>query len=423
MVTKKKRPYLHCLSILLGLTQTLNCLANAPSITYVVRPGENLDRISQKYLLPKRNWQDLAETNKLSAPHALKVGQRLQIPIAWLAARPADVKLVRFSGEVHIGAFHSGWKPAQINAKLQTGQRIKLGDNSSAVILFADGSELALQPNSELELDTLTVYAGGHMTDTRVRLQAGRVEVRANPRGIPNQRLDIFTPSAITAVRGTQFLVEAQASNTLTQTTEGKVELKNSLGNTTVAAGYGSLVTQGERPSAPTLTKSAPELNRPATRFNDFPIQFGAVPQTEVNAWVAQAGLSDRPQMATLAKQVTSISPNFELGPLENGSYQLRTWSIDEKGMPSKISLHPFEVDIPRKLQESSVIIQASLVAKGFELHLTSPPNGLRYLLQLTKDAQGKQNVWYAYNAPNTITLPPQNEAAGSDYHLWIWVY
>lgn len=414
---------MHLVSVLLGLTQTLSCLANDPSITYVVRPGENLDQISQKHLLPKRSWRDLAETNQLSTPHALKVGQRLQIPIAWLAARPADVKLVRFSGEVHVGAYLTGWQPAQINAKLQAGQRIKLGDNSSAVLFFADGSELALQPNSELEFDTLSVYAGGYMTDTRVRLQAGRVEVRANPKGMSNQRLDIFTPSAITAVRGTQFLVEAQANNTLAQTTEGKVELRNNFGNTTVAAGYGSLVTQGERPSAPTLTKPAPQLDRPAARFTDFPIQFGAVPQTEINAWVAQIGFSDQLQMTTLAKQVTSASPNFELGPLENGSYQLRTWSIDEKGMPSKISLHSFEVDIPRQLQESSVIIQASLVAKGFELRLASPPTGRRYLLQLTKDAQGKQNVWYAYNAPNAINLPPQNEAAKSDYYLWIWVY
>jgi hypothetical protein len=416
---KYSRHFLYCA---LALSPALT-LAELPHISYVVRPNETIDWITRQHLNSGRHWRDLARINTLADPQRLQIGQRLRIPVAWLAAKPAAAKLTQLSGDVQIADHTTKWQPAQQGAMLHAGQQIKIGHNSSAALRFADNSELSLQPDTELAFDTVSVYAGGYMTDTRLRLQSGRVEVRANPKGMTNQKLNVITPSAITAVRGTQFMIEAQSDQSLTQTTEGKVELLNSQGKTMVSAGYGSLVKKGQAPLPPTLTPPAPTLQQAATRFTDFPIQFAAAPKSEATGWTTQAGPSDGSQLLTIATQIKTANPEFELGLLDNGNYKLRTWYIDAQGMPSKITQHAFEVEIPRKLLHPPVVLQPALVVKQLQLQLSPPPDGQRYLLQLTNDAQGQHTIWYAFNAPSDITLPAQSLIQNNPYHLWIWAY
>ena len=397
--------------------------ASESHIQYVVRPGEHLQQITSQHLNPTHTWRDLARANKLTAPHTVQVGQRLQVPIAWLSAKPASAKLVQLSGDVNISGPSADWQVARPDTQLQADHRIKVGKNSTARLVFADGSVMDLQPDTLLVLDTLSLYAAGQMIDTRARLQSGRVEIRANPKGLSNQRLDIITPSAVTAVRGTQFLVEAQTSKTIAQTSEGKVELKNSQGNAMVTAGYSSLVNEGQKPAAPTLTKPAPQLNQAKTLFDDFPVGFNILANSDTNAWIAQIGLSDKQQVTTLAQQITTSSPHIDLGLIENGQYQLRTWSTDTAGIPSKITQHPFEVNIPRQLLRSAIKISPTVLTQGFELRLAPLEKGQRYLLQLTKDPQGKQTIWYAHNVPQNTTVTAKTDAPENNHHLWIWVY
>lgn len=398
-------------------------VASESHIQYVVRPGEHLQQITSQHLNPNHTWRDLARANKLSAPHTLQVGQRLKVPIAWLSAKPASAKLVQLSGDVSVSGPSGYWQVARPDTHLQVDHRIKLGKNSSARLVFADGSVMDLQPDTLLVLDTLSLYAGGQMIDTRARLQSGRVEIRANPKGLSNQRLDIITPSAVTAVRGTQFLVEAQTGKTVAQTSEGIVELKNSQGNAMVTAGYSSLVNEGQKPAAPTLTKPAPQLNQAKTLFDDFPVGFNILANSDIDALIAQIGLIEKQQITSLAQQITTASRHIDLGLIENGEYQLRTWTTDTVGIPSKITLHPFEVNIPRQLLRSVITISPTLLTKGFELLLVPLPNGQRYLLQLSKDPQGKQTIWYAHNVPQNSTVKAKTDAPENNHHLWIWVY
>lgn len=45
--------------------------------TYVVKKGDTLFNVSQKYEI---SWQTLAQINNLSEPYLLKIGQKLKIP-------------------------------------------------------------------------------------------------------------------------------------------------------------------------------------------------------------------------------------------------------------------------------------------------------------------------------------------------------
>ncbi|WP_341686315.1 FecR domain-containing protein [Limnohabitans sp.] len=393
------------------------------TVRYTVRPAESLDKISRQQLTTRYTWADLARVNQLDNPDRLRIGQQLQIPVSWLAAKPAGAKITHLAGDVQVATEGQPWQTARPGTDLLTGHRIKIGANSSAKLQFADGSELALQPNSELALDTVSLYARGLMTDTRLRLQSGRVEVHANPQGRKHQRLDIITPSAITAVRGTQFMIEGQAGQTITQTVEGRVHMFNPQGSAMISAGYGSKVESGQGPTTPTPTSEAPQIQQAQVLFQDYPIHFKALAPGQTTDWISQAGPTDGNTMLTISTQLKTTQSDFDLGPLTSGKYQLRTWYIDPQGMPSQIATHNFEVAIPRQLLRPAVAIPAQWVTKNLQLDLPPPPEGKRYLLSLSQDDEGRQIVWYASNASPTITLPKQSQSQTSPYKLWIWVY
>ena len=111
---------------------------------------------------------------------------------------------------------------------------------------FEDHAEGALDQAAELVLDSVSVYAGGGMVDTQVRLQRGRVEVGANPRRQPGSRLQVITPSAVAAVRGTRFRGEAQPQLTREETLAGEVGLTAAGRDVVVAEGRGSLAEAGK---------------------------------------------------------------------------------------------------------------------------------------------------------------------------------
>lgn len=388
---------------------------------YTVRPQDTVSNLALQYLKPSYTWQELARYNRLPNNGVIQVGAQLRMPLSWLAVKQAQAKLTAISGDVQIQDLKGAWRQAQAGEAVQTGQQIKVGINSSARLQFADASELVMQPQSSVLMDTLSVYAGGYMADTQLRLQGGRVEVHANPQGRQGQKFEIITPAAVASVRGTQFVVDAQNGRSLQQTLEGQVALQTTQGHVLVQEGFGSAVKLGEKPIAPEVIKPAPVFQSPASRFVDFPMAFKWVAQTEVKGWVMQVGRDA--QMAQLVLTHQADSPFFDAGGLADGRYYLRAWTLDDKGMPSKTVLHPFEVDIPRKLQGAVIQLAPHYVSMGsMTIDLVPLPPGQRYLVQVTRDAEGRQPVWYQANAGVVLSLP-QLPAQDHPYHLWIWIY
>lgn len=388
---------------------------------YTVKPKDTVSHLTQQYLKPNISWAQLATYNRLPDVNHILVGSQLRIPLPWLALKQAHAKLTSSTGDVQIQLPEGTWRQAKVGETLQTGQRIKVGPNSSAQLQFADASHLVIQPESTVALDTLSVYAGGYMADTQVRLQAGRVEVHANPQGRTGQKFEVITPAAVASVRGTQFLVEAQDARTVQQTTQGQVELRSEQGRVLVSEGFSSFAKAGEKPQQPQLIKPAPELLNPTARFIDFPISFTWAPQPEVSAWVMQVARDA--QMAQLVQTQQANRPQLNVAALADGRYYLRAWSLDAQGIPSNLSRHIFEVNIPRQLQGPAVQLPPRYFAAGpVALQLNALPPGQRYFVQMTEDAEGRLPVWDMANASAKLSLPVP-PAPDRSHYLWIWVY
>lgn len=388
---------------------------------YIVKPNDTVSILQERYLKPSINWKKVSEYNKLKNPNVIYPGQRIQIPLQWLAIIQASAKLTMISGHVEVQSSQGSWHAAQTNESLQTGQSIRVGPSSSARIQFADGSDLVVQPETTLHMDSLSTYAGGYMADSRLRLQKGRVEVQANPDRHPGQKFEVQTPAAIASVRGTQFLVDAQESLTIEQTSEGHVELRTPTDKASIPQGYVSAARAGEATLTVQASKPAPELEQPVEKFTDFPIAFSLKKQEDAASWVMQVGLD--PQMAQLVRNLSSQTNTFDMAALADGDYYLRTWSKDRGELPSKMTLHPFKVSIPRESVTSAFEVLPDYFKYGpMGLTLQSLPAGKRYLIELTSDKLGRQPVWYMANVKESIKIPLPADTT-SPYYLWVWTY
>jgi hypothetical protein len=86
-------------------------------------------------------------------------------------------------------------------------------------------------------------------------------------------------------------------------------------------------------------------------------------------------------------------------------------------------AVHSFEVVIPRQQQGPAVPLPAHYFAAGpVSLQLAPLPEGRRYLLQVTRDAEGHQPVWHQIQASASVLLPVPTEPDRA-HHLWIWTY
>lgn len=409
---------------LFSLTCFLHVTGHAAEVEfkYITRPGDSLSNISGRYMLKTKNWQELAAYNQLPNANLIQPGITLSIPAPWLSMKSAPALLKDYAGDVKVGHIERGWKQAKLGMSVQTGQYIKLGHNSSGQLELADHSLLILQPNTLLQLDTLSLYADGFMSDTKFRLQSGRIEVQANRQKHPFQTLEVITPSAVTAVRGTQFIVEASASQTITQTTEGKVEVMTDKGSEFILQGYGTLVASGERPRQPTAISSAPVLDIKHSKFTQFPIKFSIENHDNNRSYVSQASLDEL--FSKVISEVRTTDSEVAIDVFDNGHYFLRLWSVDRQGIPSKSTLFPFEVAVQRQLLGHPIKIAKANFSSGFiSLNLPKIKEPLNYMIRLTTDIRGKDNIWHLINPDSSAIHVPKPVVDADHYYFWVYAY
>jgi FecR-like protein len=175
----------------------------------------------------------------------------LQNDVANCPLLAAECTLSVLSGESTVQtAVEAEPVPARDGMELGAGSIITTGPDASAVLTFANGSTLKLEPATTVLVETLAADSQGNINDIVLKQDSG--ETWSNVAKVTEgSRYIILTPSATAEVMGTQFVTGVdKTGNTIVQTAEGEVNVSSGGQTVPVSAGRQGMVSSGQAPQA-----------------------------------------------------------------------------------------------------------------------------------------------------------------------------
>jgi|CXWL01.1.fsa_nt_gi hypothetical protein len=257
----------------LGLlaTPVVALAAESPSDAFhVIRPGDTLHTVAQRYLGDSSRWRELVPLNpQVKDPNLLTPGGRLRLRLdETLSSQTALV--ARVSRQVEERPDPTEWRLAAAGDLLREKDGLRTFDASSAFLRFGDGRDLMVTENSLIFLRV----AGQKLRSDRidaVEIVAGQADLEGK---VPQNRLG---DDVEILVGGSRAKVRAASDGTVAtrarRPTAGGAQLMVYQGASAVeaagkrvdlVAGTGTVVAQGAAPGEPEALLPAPILEYPA---------------------------------------------------------------------------------------------------------------------------------------------------------------
>jgi hypothetical protein len=307
---------------------------------YTMRPNDTLQEVSSRLLRPPHKWTDLAHHNNIKSPKALQLGSIIKVPIAWLKFQPKPATTAALEGVALLKR-----RQDTTFSVLKESNLIYVGDevltrDGSVVIKFADDTTLSLGRFSHIIFNKLSHYGEIGMVDTRMRLNKGGLETKVSPL-LRGSRYEISTPTAVAAVRGTQFRLRTTDKGTTLEVLEGNVEFSHQHGRTLVPAGKGARI---HAQSAVLQTKRL--LPAPSANFSDpdtdkLPLTLSWQGLSNANSYQYEVRKED----GELVEQQVSGAPEITLDNLPDGDYELAMAAVDNDGFQGMKSSTKLDIE------------------------------------------------------------------------------
>ena len=289
------------------------------SIEYLVVKGDTLLGIGHRLLENPADWRRIAELRYSNKQTRLPIGLKLIIPKELLKSKPGKASVSLVSGGAQVNG-----QGAQVGQQVDEAALLSTAADGILEIKLGDGSTLKLTPGSRLRLERLRQYHREDVIEARTSLEQGRVEVQASPQR--RKPLEIRTPFATAAVRGTQFRVGSGNEVVTSEVLEGAVSWGAASGSgIALESGFGSAGTRnGVLPAERLLP--APELAGLPRQIQVVALSapFPAVPQA--SAYRVQ--VSDDPGFSSVLQERVINDPRVEYLSIRDGTLFLRVRPI-----------------------------------------------------------------------------------------------
>lgn len=387
----------------------------AEDYRHVVRAGETLIGIGRDMLQNPRDWMKVRHLNKVADPRHLRPGSTLRIPVALLVREPVAARVAAVQGDVRAGGM-----PVAVGRTIDRGTRLSTGVQSFATVELADGSRLVLQPSSRLMVEELARYRNAGTTETRLRLDSGRVESIVAKTAAPRPQFTVTTPTAMIGVRGTRFRVGADDAGTASRTevTEGTVGVLDDQGKghpTAVPAGFGLVAEAGGKISGPVALLAPPELGGLPRLQERTIVRFGFPPVAGAGKYRIQIG-SDTDMRNVLAESL-STGPETKFGDLPDGDYTLRVRGIDARGLEGRDADFVFRLKArPEPPFAVAPVGGAKLRGVSAELSWSANTEAARYRVQVADNAAFANPIADIDRVDGTVVMPASKLAPGQYY-------
>ncbi|OQY23391.1 MAG: hypothetical protein B6I35_03880 [Anaerolineaceae bacterium 4572_32.2] len=157
---------------------------------------------------------------------------------------PRAAALIQTSGTVEILSTGSDtWRRVSLDERVETGDRIRTGALSAATLSFFDGSVTDLEAETEVTVAQLRSQRDGNGKVIVLHQWVGQTRNSVEPLTDMASRFQVETPSAVMAVRGTEFEVVVEASGTTrVAVAEGAVDVTSQKTTVAVLAGEETMV-------------------------------------------------------------------------------------------------------------------------------------------------------------------------------------
>ncbi|MFW2439658.1 MAG: FecR domain-containing protein [Arenicellales bacterium] len=362
---------------------------------YVARPGDNLWDITTRYLTGIKYWRPLQRLNNITRPRHIPPGTHIHIPVKWSKVKLAGVEIKAVHGPVKLKKAGTGTEsPAAVGQRLSQQDIIITPDNASVLLVFADGSELLLVPESSLKLEILKAYGDGDVTDSQVHLHQGQAENRNNPAKIPGTRFKITTPSAVMAIRGTDFRVDSSDSVSRIEVLKGTVDVMGNSSKHRLTGGYGMVVESHQPLKEPIVLLPAPDLASVPAKIETPYIKIKLPAMAGAVSYKVQILASNQPDLLLHNHDYAPKQVTANLAGLPDDNYILRVRAIDENGLEGNDAVTPFELNAyPAAPVSITPAAGASIAGKRPSFSWAQPEGSSGYQLQVTADRQDKTSI------------------------------
>lgn len=305
------------------------------AVKYVVRKGDNLIALGNRYLASPLSYRTVQRRNRISNPRAIPVGTILLIPRNLLKYRPASARLVSVRGQVVAGA-----AAASVGQTIGEGSNITTGPSSFVTMLLNDGSRVSLPSNSDVRIRRLRHYVLGDSLDYDFDIAKGGVRSTVVKHKSADDRYRVRTPKAVSAVRGTDFQsrFDAGSGSDFAEVVEGALAVAaGGENNLPLVAGNGLAVKTDGGVIAEALLPPPP-LRAPGRLQADKLIRFAAETSAPTRFTVAaDAGFIE--QIADGVAPDGSAS----FADIPNGNYFIRARAISGNGIEGMPATYAFK--------------------------------------------------------------------------------
>lgn len=362
------------------------------TITYVVKPGDTVQSVSQALLDEPAQFLEVARFNRLRNPNLIYPGQQLRVPVVLLRGNAVPLTLAAVNGPVQVDG-----QPATTGMAVPEGARVSTGAGASAVLVRGDGTRMQLLPDSLAEVKkNRAIEQQQGLFRSVLALVSGAVDMAVEKLALKDH-VKVITPTSTIGVRGTQYRVGAAQAVSRVEVLQGRVATASPAAHAELAldGGFGTVVPQGRPPAGAIALLSAPVL--PADELtvhrNGAAFDFAAVKGAQRYRYlVSPAEQADVVLATGLVPQ-----PPLALPTLADGRYVVRVRALDANGLEGfdgrrgvtvKILTAPFDLGMQPR-------------ADGLRLYWEGTQGSARYHVQVARDADFRLLVTEA-----TVTEP-----------------
>jgi len=347
-------------------------------------------------------------------------------------------KIIQQSGQNQWrSAITTPWAATNINQGFAEGSHVKTGQQSKIALLFRDDSQLRLNQNSLLIIKDVLDKQG---KSTRFRLNQGRAWIKS--KNIPD-KLIMETPSAVAAIRGTDWDMEVAPDGTATLTVlHGSVHFSNTLGEVTVNANEQAIARMDKAPIKVIISNPKDRIQW-VSEYKVNPSSYNKLTGAESTQATALLASFSHNDFSHYQQQITQLSPSafktalladlhLYQGEMSKAIVQIEQFSNYQQSpqllvLHGKAHLMQGQAKYIENSTQSAVITLFNgeiALFKGdgekaialFEQVLAQSPNNQQAWYQLGKIYTEKENISLALTALNkAISLEPTDAKAYSE--------